>query len=162
MTNSNEEVRRYNSKVLWSEIFPPLKNPSSLFLTALTNARTRAPRQSSLNWFMTTYEQYPISLYFGSSPADQKPTSNLYKCQTDFDTHWPPEADMQRIIEVSSGYFACVSSIIDFVGDIQVNNPESQLKTCMKFIDGHGHVNPLQALDSLYHKIVSEIPQESL
>jgi hypothetical protein len=84
------------------------------------------------------------------------------KYQTDFDTHWPPEADLQRIIEVSSGFFAFGSSIIDFVGDTQVNNPESQLKTCMKFLDRRGQVSPLQALDLLYHQIISEIPAESL
>jgi hypothetical protein len=84
------------------------------------------------------------------------------KYQTDFDTHWPPESDLHRIIEVSSGFFAFGSSIIDFVGDSQVNNPENQLKTCMKFLDRRGHVSPLQALDLLYHQIISEIPPESL
>jgi hypothetical protein len=84
------------------------------------------------------------------------------KYQTNFDTLWPPEADLHRIIEVSSGFFAFGSSIIDFVGDSQVNNPENQLKTCMKFLDRRGNVSPLQALDLLYHQIMSEIPPQSL
>ncbi|EKM75287.1 hypothetical protein AGABI1DRAFT_116487 [Agaricus bisporus var. burnettii JB137-S8] len=84
------------------------------------------------------------------------------KYRANFDTHWPPENDLLRIIEVSSGFFAFGSNIIDFVGDSQVHNPESQLKTCMKFLDRRTHVSPLQALDLLYHQILSEIPPESL
>ncbi|KAF9443044.1 hypothetical protein P691DRAFT_434698 [Macrolepiota fuliginosa MF-IS2] len=80
-------------------------------------------------------------------------------------TGWPPKDDLCRIAVAASGHLGFASSILRFIGDDQYSNPCSQLTACKKFLDGGdivGVMNPLHALDTLYHRILSDVPNNIL
>ncbi|KAF9444265.1 hypothetical protein P691DRAFT_355849 [Macrolepiota fuliginosa MF-IS2] len=78
---------------------------------------------------------------------------------------WPPESCFQRIALAASGHLGFVSFMLKFVEDEEYDDPDGQLKTCVRFLGGDGIVgaiNPLHALDLLYRQILSDIPTTRL
>lgn len=78
---------------------------------------------------------------------------------------WPSEADLRLIAVAASGHLGFASFIIRFIDDKEYNDPDGQLQVCLRFLGGSsmpGAINPLHALDLLYHRILSDIPADVL
>ncbi|KAJ3574434.1 hypothetical protein NP233_g1758 [Leucocoprinus birnbaumii] len=80
---------------------------------------------------------------------------------------WPPRRCLRVIADVASGHLGFISFILRFIGDEEYNDPDSQLQVCMEFLERPQAeqsrvVNPLLALDLLYHQILSDIPPKDL
>lgn len=78
---------------------------------------------------------------------------------------WPTEAQLQRLAWISGGLPILASTILRFVGDVEVGDPEGQLKACLSFLGGScapNAANPLHGLDLLYRQVMSAIPSDIL
>ncbi|KAF5355921.1 hypothetical protein D9756_004379 [Leucocoprinus leucothites] len=76
---------------------------------------------------------------------------------------WPPRQDVDRLCKAASGHLGYVSFMARFIGDKEVGNPEKQLRICTRVasgfgVDGGTQVNPLEALDRLYGRVLSDVP----
>ncbi|KAF9445865.1 hypothetical protein P691DRAFT_805060 [Macrolepiota fuliginosa MF-IS2] len=81
------------------------------------------------------------------------------------DEKWLSEETLVHLARVSSGLFVLASTILKFIGDESYANPVSQLAICLMFFDNaliSGTVNPLQALDHIYHQILVDVPPHIL
>lgn len=81
------------------------------------------------------------------------------------DEPWPSQQQLDRIVRASAGLFVFAFTALKFVGDPDHANPQSQLHLLLVFIDKFpvtGEINPLEALDSFYAQILSEIPSTIL
>ncbi|KAF5348462.1 hypothetical protein D9756_009608 [Leucocoprinus leucothites] len=79
----------------------------------------------------------------------------------DLGDDWPHEDHIGIIAARASGHHGFASFIIRFIGDEEYDNPPSQLKVCLEFLECAGpsdHVSPLHSLDLLYTQILSDIP----
>lgn len=78
---------------------------------------------------------------------------------------WPSDGDLRRIAVAASGHLGFASFILRFIDDEEYGNPPGQLEVCIRFLGGSGTpgaINPLHALDLLYHQILSDIPTNIL
>ncbi|KAJ3567424.1 hypothetical protein NP233_g6376 [Leucocoprinus birnbaumii] len=78
---------------------------------------------------------------------------------------WPPEATLRLIASIASGLFALAATLVRFIGDEHAEDPCRRLKICIQFLGGYGtpgSINPLHALDLLYHQICTTIPSDAL
>lgn len=78
---------------------------------------------------------------------------------------WPSEAQVQQLAGKSGGLPILASTVLRFVGDPEVGDPEGQLKICLLFLGNFctaTTINPLHALDLLYHQIMVGIPPDIL
>ncbi|KAF5351092.1 hypothetical protein D9756_008262 [Leucocoprinus leucothites] len=78
---------------------------------------------------------------------------------------WPPEAQFNVILRVSSGHFQVATVAVNYVNDPIARDPVKQLNTLVAFLEGAEKIgidNPLAALDLIYTRIFSEIPDETL
>ncbi|KAF5356096.1 hypothetical protein D9756_004383 [Leucocoprinus leucothites] len=76
---------------------------------------------------------------------------------------WPPRQDVDRLCKAASGHLGYVSFMARFIGDKEVGDPEKQLRICTRVasglgVDGGVQVNPLEALDRLYGRVLSDVP----
>ncbi|KAJ3568206.1 hypothetical protein NP233_g5866 [Leucocoprinus birnbaumii] len=72
---------------------------------------------------------------------------------------WPPSYALQLIILKASGLFALASTIVRFVGDKTVYNPQGQLQLCLDCLNGLSErAGPFEMLDVLYREICSTVP----
>lgn len=81
-------------------------------------------------------------------------------CDVEDDGTWPSETQLRQIAAVASGLFIFAATILKFVDDKHYRNPQSQLEICLESITSsaaQGSVNPLDALDHLYRRILSAI-----
>lgn len=77
---------------------------------------------------------------------------------------WPLDVCLRRIEHFSSGLFAFSSTIIRFVGDANIRDPNGQLQICMNSLGGHGPPGPMHpshVLGLLYRQIVSNVPDDA-
>jgi len=75
---------------------------------------------------------------------------------------WPSEEDFDKISKAVSGYFVFASAATRVVGDHIVADPESQLSTLLKILQGLDSIgvnDPLEALDIFYSRILSRVPK---
>ncbi|KAF5351090.1 hypothetical protein D9756_008260 [Leucocoprinus leucothites] len=78
---------------------------------------------------------------------------------------WPPEAQFDVILRVSSGHFQVATVAVNYVNDAIIQDPVKQLNTLVTFLEGAEKIgidNPLAALDLIYTRILSEIPDRIL
>jgi hypothetical protein len=78
---------------------------------------------------------------------------------------WPSKSELSYIATVASGHLGFVSFILGFIQDEACDDPDGQLKVCMKFFGGDGiigAISPLHALDLLYRQILNRIPPHRL
>lgn len=84
---------------------------------------------------------------------------------TGADKPWPTEAQLQQLADKSGGLPILASTLLKFIGDPEIGDPEGRLKLCLSFL-GNCHtpnaVNPLHGLDLLYRQIMSGIPSDTL
>ncbi|KAJ3566795.1 hypothetical protein NP233_g6780 [Leucocoprinus birnbaumii] len=81
------------------------------------------------------------------------------------DLPWPPETILHLLATTASGLFALAATLTRFVGDKYARDPCGRLRICVRFLGGHGtpgSINPLHALDLLYHQICTTIPSHAL
>ncbi|KAF5364090.1 hypothetical protein D9756_001026 [Leucocoprinus leucothites] len=76
---------------------------------------------------------------------------------------WPSKQDVDRLCKVASGHLGYVSFIARFIGNKEVGDPEKQLLICTRIasglgVDGGTQINPLEALDHLYGRVLSDVP----
>ncbi|KXN89052.1 Cytokinesis protein sepH [Leucoagaricus sp. SymC.cos] len=78
------------------------------------------------------------------------------------DPDWPSQEHVRLISAVALGHLGFTDFLLRFIGDKEYANPRGQLEVCLCFIGGNGlgpgAMNPLHALDLLYHQILSHIP----
>ncbi|KXN82281.1 hypothetical protein AN958_02782 [Leucoagaricus sp. SymC.cos] len=76
--------------------------------------------------------------------------------------NWPLRQHVRLISTVALGHLGFTDFLLRFIGDKEYANPQGQLEVCLRFIGGNGlgpgAMNPLHALDLLYHQILSDIP----
>lgn len=77
---------------------------------------------------------------------------------------WPPEESLRELANIASGLFVFASTVLKFVGDSRRRNPQEQFRICLEFLasSSSGSTNPLNALDLLYRRILSEIHPDDL
>lgn len=78
---------------------------------------------------------------------------------------WPSKDQLRRLADAASGLFIFAFIILGFVGDNKRRNPKAQLQICLRFLrNSHvpGAINPLHALDLLYHQIMFNLHPEVL
>ncbi|KXN85976.1 hypothetical protein AN958_10647 [Leucoagaricus sp. SymC.cos] len=82
------------------------------------------------------------------------------------DPDWPSQEHVRLISAVALGHLGFTDSLLRFIGDKEYANPRGQLEVCLRFIGGNGlrpgALNPLHALDLVYHRILSDIPANYL
>ncbi|KAF5363486.1 hypothetical protein D9756_001034 [Leucocoprinus leucothites] len=76
---------------------------------------------------------------------------------------WPLRQDVDRLCKAASGHLGYVSFMARFIGDKEVGDPEKQLRICTRIasglgVDGGTQINPLEALDRLYSRVLSDVP----
>ncbi|KAJ3555909.1 hypothetical protein NP233_g12096 [Leucocoprinus birnbaumii] len=74
---------------------------------------------------------------------------------------WPTPAQTRLIADRASGHLGVASSIIQFIGDKDCDDPSGQLEACIRFLEcsrGSESSNPLRVLDLLYTQILTDIP----
>ncbi|KAF5356097.1 hypothetical protein D9756_004382 [Leucocoprinus leucothites] len=76
---------------------------------------------------------------------------------------WPLRQDIDRLCKAATGHLGYVSFMARFIGDKEVGDPEKQLQICTRVasglgVDGGTQVNPLEALDRLYGRVLSDVP----
>ncbi|XP_006464113.1 hypothetical protein AGABI2DRAFT_209160 [Agaricus bisporus var. bisporus H97] len=94
--------------------------------------------------------------------------SELARIQTEFtlNSRWPPEQDLWKLVNASSGLFVFADTVIKYIDDPVYGNPTSQLNDVLKAIDAHPLRNvtqekhPMARLDALYAQILSKVPAE--
>ncbi|KAJ3564629.1 hypothetical protein NP233_g8169 [Leucocoprinus birnbaumii] len=76
------------------------------------------------------------------------------------DGRWPPEADLDLVIQKADGYFVFASTAERFIADAQIGNPSAQLTSLVNMLRGlndAGVNSPLEALDALYSRILVKV-----
>ncbi|KXN84095.1 hypothetical protein AN958_00464 [Leucoagaricus sp. SymC.cos] len=77
------------------------------------------------------------------------------------DPNWPSQEHVRSISAVALGHLGFTDFLLRFIGDKEYADPRGQLEVCLRFIGGNGlgpgALNPLHALDLLYHRILSDI-----
>jgi hypothetical protein len=77
-------------------------------------------------------------------------------------SQWPDEEDFLKLATAAGGLFAYASTVVKYIGDSAYGNPGSQLRDVLKSIDAtldHSQTrNPMAQLDSLYDRIMSNVP----
>ncbi|KAF5358410.1 hypothetical protein D9756_001296 [Leucocoprinus leucothites] len=75
---------------------------------------------------------------------------------------WPPEEQVEEVLKAASGLFVFASTALKFVGDTYHANPVNRLTVLVSFLKhlegGTSIQNPLAALDSLYARVLTDIP----
>ncbi|KAJ3576341.1 hypothetical protein NP233_g488 [Leucocoprinus birnbaumii] len=81
------------------------------------------------------------------------------------DGTWPSHVDFQAILKAVDGYFVFASTVDKFIGDPEAANPQAQLAILLSTLQGLNAVgvsNPLEALDVLYSRILTKVPERNL
>jgi hypothetical protein len=103
-----------------------------------------------------------VKLFLRNELRKIKRGSHLLNLQSE----WPKERDFLALTKASEGLFAYAHSIIDYIGNPTVENPVSRLCDVLKVIDNHpmpdmpGGEHPMDLLDALYARILSNVPPE--
>ncbi|KAJ3576725.1 hypothetical protein NP233_g240 [Leucocoprinus birnbaumii] len=88
---------------------------------------------------------------------------DTYPDQVAYD--WPNSSVIRVLAERASGHLGFVSFLLRFIGDKYYDNPSGKLDVCLRFLEqtnAQDFSNPLQALDLLYSRILSDIPANIL
>lgn len=78
---------------------------------------------------------------------------------------WPTENQVQRLAHSVSGLFVLCSTVLKFIGDEEIGDPELQLNLCLSFLGqkpATSALNPLHGLDLLYRHIMSRLSSPAL
>jgi hypothetical protein len=94
----------------------------------------------------------------------------LTKIQEEFSLNprvqWPSEQDFWKLANASGGLFVYAQTVMKYIGDPDVGDPNFQLHDVLEVIDTHSLPNvpreahPLAFLDALYSRILSKIPTQ--
>jgi hypothetical protein len=74
---------------------------------------------------------------------------------------WPPESQVEELLEAVSGLFVLAATCLNYIGDPEEADPHSQLDDLLTFLRRSHEIvsrNPLAALDLLYSRILENIP----
>jgi hypothetical protein len=77
------------------------------------------------------------------------------------DERWPAEQEIVELADASSGHFGFASTAMNFIKSDHPGDPISQLQVCLNVVRKariSGNINPMDALDLLYHQIFSTVP----
>lgn len=77
---------------------------------------------------------------------------------------WPSEEQTTQLSNYAFGHFAFASTALRYIGDLHYVAPMSRLNALLSFLKGVrvGTPNPLEALDTLYTRILHFVPDEVL
>ncbi|KAJ3560378.1 hypothetical protein NP233_g10877 [Leucocoprinus birnbaumii] len=80
---------------------------------------------------------------------------------------WPPQEQLNVILERASGHLGFASFILRFMRDEVVSDgPTERFRLCVKAVSGlglgSGTSNPLESLDNIYQQILSSVPPSHL
>jgi hypothetical protein len=79
---------------------------------------------------------------------------------------WPLEHDFTKIASAAGGLFAYAATVIRYIGDPTHGGPAAQLRRVLETIDstakdhGAGRDHPMDRLDALYKRILSNVPDD--
>jgi hypothetical protein len=93
--------------------------------------------------------------------------TELRRIQTEFSLNlrmqWPEERDIWKLANASSGLFIYAQTVVKYIGDLDIGDPELQLNDVLKVINSHPLPNvrfedhPMAPLDALYSRILSRV-----
>ncbi|KAJ3557717.1 hypothetical protein NP233_g11670 [Leucocoprinus birnbaumii] len=122
--------------------------------------------------FPTIFEKREISVDDEEAIADARRLieGELAKVQKQYPylpSDWPAKVDVDRLCKAASGHLGYASFMARFISDKEVADPERQLLICIRVASGLGvdqgtRVNPLEALDRLYHRVLIDVPTNML
>ncbi|KAJ3561932.1 hypothetical protein NP233_g9887 [Leucocoprinus birnbaumii] len=80
---------------------------------------------------------------------------------------WPAKVDVDLLCKAASGHLGYASFMARFISDKELADPERQLLICIRVASGLGvdqgtRINPLEALDRLYHRVLIDVPTNAL
>ncbi|KXN85827.1 Catalase [Leucoagaricus sp. SymC.cos] len=78
---------------------------------------------------------------------------------------WPSENDFNTIVKEVNGYFVLGSTVVRIVEDPNVGDPEAQLASVLRMLQGMritGLVKPLDVLDTFYARILRKVSDHIL
>ncbi|KAJ3561934.1 hypothetical protein NP233_g9888 [Leucocoprinus birnbaumii] len=122
--------------------------------------------------FLSTLEKREISVDDEEAIADARRLleGELAKVRRQYlylPSDWPAREDVNRLCKAASGHLGYVSFMARFISDKEVADPERRFLICTRVASGLGVdqgtlVNPLEALDCLYHRVLSDVPADLL
>ncbi|KAJ3564750.1 hypothetical protein NP233_g8083 [Leucocoprinus birnbaumii] len=92
---------------------------------------------------------------------------SVRKQYTYLPSDWPARKDVDRLCKAASGHLGYMAFMTRFFGDKEVADPERRFSICVKVASGLGvdqgtRINPLKALDLLYHRVISNVSADML
>lgn len=78
-------------------------------------------------------------------------------------SNWPSNAQLTALFDIVAGLFVLASTILNYLGDSTRADPSGQFDNLMSFLRATGNLgsgNPLGTLDSLYLRILGDIPSD--
>ncbi|KAJ3555149.1 hypothetical protein NP233_g12275 [Leucocoprinus birnbaumii] len=122
--------------------------------------------------FLSTVEKREISVDDEEAIADARcllegELAKVRKQYPYLSSDWPAREDVDRLCKAASGHLGYASFMVRFISDKETADPERQLLICIRVASGLGVdqgtcVNPLEALDCLYHRVLSDVPTDLL
>ncbi|KAJ3556816.1 hypothetical protein NP233_g11896 [Leucocoprinus birnbaumii] len=123
--------------------------------------------------FPAACDQREISIEDAEAKADAKcifeiALAKIRRQYRDFlPPDWPLKEDVDCLCKASSGHLGYVSFMARFIGDVHVGDPVKRLRICTRISSGFGvdqgtRINPLEALDLLYHRLLCDVPTDVL
>jgi hypothetical protein len=85
----------------------------------------------------------------------------------DLSSSWPPAEQVDVVAHLGSGHLGLVSFIVKFIAVTDDGwDPREKFDLCVKVVSGSGidprTLNPVAALDSLYHEVLLKVPSRIL
>ncbi|KAJ3570066.1 hypothetical protein NP233_g4649 [Leucocoprinus birnbaumii] len=122
--------------------------------------------------FPAIFEKREISVDDEEAIADARRLieGELAKVQKQYPhlpSDWPAKEDVDRLCKAASGHLGYASFMARFISDKEIADPERQFLICIRVASGLGVdqgacVNPLDALDCLYHRVLDDVPTNVL
>ncbi|TEB31363.1 hypothetical protein FA13DRAFT_1663661 [Coprinellus micaceus] len=75
---------------------------------------------------------------------------------------WPSQADIKRLVGAASGQFVYVATVVRFLQDSKLPDPQDRLRTVLSLHFEEAGSNPLAPLDALYNRILMSSPDPLL
>ncbi|KXN86047.1 hypothetical protein AN958_10523 [Leucoagaricus sp. SymC.cos] len=162
-----DECSDKQAQLEFIELFSKAGHLPLLWLVTSRPEHHFEPVRSHPNFHDTcVYEE----LYIGDEEAQQDVQQLLgsgfenirqqYRAQLGSD--WPSPEHIESIRAVALGHLGFTDFLLRFIGDKNYRDPRGRLEVCLRMIGnkelGPDAMNPLRALDLLYHQILSDIP----
>ncbi|KAJ3562765.1 hypothetical protein NP233_g9368 [Leucocoprinus birnbaumii] len=121
--------------------------------------------------FLSTLEKREISVDDEEAIADARRLleGELAKVRKQYPqpSDWAAKEDVDRLCKAASGHLGYASFMARFISDKEIADPERQILICTRVASGLGvdqgnRVNPLEALDCLYRRVLDDVPTNLL